>query len=58
MQKEKVKLVFKPQIARKLIRMEYRIVDIKPNRENKDMSVFIFAIEGNLKEDLATLTKE
>ncbi|WP_297419631.1 hypothetical protein [Clostridium sp.] len=58
MQEEKVKLVFKPEIARKLIRMGYRIVDIKPNKQIKNMSVFIFAIEGNLKEDLATLTKE
>jgi hypothetical protein len=38
--------------------MGYKIIDIKPNKLNKDMTVFIFALEDNLKEDLAILTKK
>lgn len=47
-----IKLIFKPKIARQLLRLGNKIIDIKANKDNLDMTVFIFENTEKLKEDL------
>lgn len=59
----KTRLVFKVNIAKKLVHMGYRIVDLKPSR-TKDgemdftRSIFVFADENNIAEEIEKLTKK
>lgn len=36
------KLIFSPNVARKLLKLGNIIIDIKPNRDNKLKTVFVF----------------
>lgn len=36
------KLIFKPHIARRLLKMGARLIDIKADRENKQRTIFVF----------------
>lgn len=38
----KTRLIFDAKIARTLLKRGFVVIDIKPNRENKDKSIFIF----------------
>ena len=38
----KSRLIFDAKIARKLLKQGFVVIDIKPNRENTDKSVFVF----------------
>ena len=55
------KYVYKPDIARKLLKMGYAIVDLKPmKRENGEMdftrSIFVFKDhDGNIEENISNL---
>lgn len=49
------KSIFKPAIARKLLRMGNQIVDIKALKEDADKTIFIFEETEKFKQDLATL---
>jgi hypothetical protein len=42
--------VFDPALARYLLKLRYKIIDIKPNREVENASVFIFLNEEGLFE--------
>ena len=42
--------VFNPALARHLLKLRYKIIDIKPNREVENASVFIFLNEDGLLE--------
>lgn len=42
--------VFNPALARHLLKKRYTIVDVKPNREKPNASVFVFLNEGGLLE--------
>lgn len=58
----KTRLVFKVSIARKLVRMGYRIVDLKPSRTKDgetdfDKTIYVFADENNIKYEIEKLTK-
>lgn len=58
----KTRLVFKVNIARKLVRMGYRIVDLKPSKTKDgqtdfNKSIFVFADENNIEEEIEKLTK-
>lgn len=55
---EPVKLVFSGKIARQLLRLNYQIVDLRPNRENTDRTVFVFKDVPGLKENLRKLSME
>ncbi|EQC1535413.1 hypothetical protein ACY1J9_001244 [Clostridium botulinum] len=44
--------VFKPEIARKLLKRHYQVVDIKPFKEDPKRSFFIFKNEGDFEKDL------
>lgn len=38
----RIKEIFSPRIARKLITAGFKVVDIRPNDENHDKTVFVF----------------
>ena len=50
----KSRLIFDAKIARKLLKMGFVVIDIKPNRENTDKSIFVFE---NTEEFQQTLTQ-
>lgn len=52
MSKKEFISVFKPEIARKLLRKNYIIKDIKPFKEDPSRSFFVFKNEGSFEEDL------
>ena len=57
----KTRLVFKVNIARKLVRMGYRIVDLKPaktkdGKTDFNKSIYVFADENNIAEEIEKLT--
>ena len=44
---KKGRCVYAAPVARELIRRGFRVMDIKPNKENKDKTVFIFEETDN-----------
>ena len=58
----KTRLVFKVNVARKLVHMGYRIVDLKPSKTKDgkvdfNKSIYVFADENNIAEEIEKLTK-
>lgn len=51
MEKESI-LIFNPKIARKLIKSGFILIDIKPHKENKDRTVFVFKRTESLLKEL------
>lgn len=45
-----VKLIFTAKLARYLLKQGYQIIDIKPNKDNPERTVFIFMDCAGLKE--------
>lgn len=54
----KSRLIFDAKIARKLLKMGFVVIDIKPNRENTDKSIFVFENTEEFKEALTQLLDE
>lgn len=59
----KTRLVFKVSIARKLVKMGYRIVDLKPaiskdGNFNFAKTIYVFADENNIADAIKKLSKE
>ena len=54
---QEYKIIIKPSIARKLLKLGNPILDIKPHREFKSETVFIFEITEKFKNDLSELKK-
>jgi len=52
------KVIIKPSIARMLLHKGNQIVDIKPNKDNKNATVFIFELTEKLKNDLNSMNEE
>jgi len=52
------KSIFKPKIARELLRMGNPIYDIKACKENSDRTIFIFEKTEKFVNDLATVQKQ
>lgn len=50
--RENTKSIFTPYVARRLLRMGNPIVDIKPCKENRDKTIFIFENTEKLNEDI------
>ena len=48
---EKGKCVFAAPIARELIHRGYTVIDIKPNRDNHDKTVFVFRTNDSFYSD-------
>ena len=59
MEKEYIS-IFKPQRARRLLKMNNQIVDIKLDKEEpeKEKSIFIFKNTEKLQEDIEILVKQ
>ena len=51
------KCVFTPFVARKLLKMGNPIIDIKPCKENRDKTIFIFENTQKLKDCMASATR-
>ena len=51
----KCKSVFKPGVARHLIKMGTPVYDIKPKKENLDASIFIFVETEKFVNDFTTI---
>ena len=58
METKNTKLIFAPDIARKLLKGGCVIVDIKANKENPNKTVFVFKNDAFFQETLATVLKE
>ena len=54
----KSRLIFDAKIARKLLKMGFVVIDIKPNRENTDKSIFVFENTEEFKQKLAQVMDE
>lgn len=46
------KCIFTPYVARRLLKMGNVIVDIKPYKENRDKTIFVFQDTEKLQADL------
>lgn len=51
------KAIFSARTARQLLKMGNTIIDIKPNKENREKTVFIFRFDDKFKDDLLTLAR-
>ena len=54
----KSRLIFDARIARKLLKMGFVVIDIKPNRENTDKSIFVFENTEEFKKSLTQILDE
>lgn len=52
------KVVQFANVARNLVKLGYRIIDLKPKKENHSQSLYIFAVEGNFTSDFDRLMKQ
>ena len=51
-------IVFDGETARKLLRLGYTIIDVKPDKRNKIKSVFVFRYENDIDRAIATVNNE
>lgn len=51
------KEIFTPYVARRLLRMGNPIYDIKPDKDNRDKTIFVFEITNKFTEDMASASK-
>ena len=54
----KSRLVFDAKMARKLLNQGFVVIDIKPNRENTDKTIFVFENTDEFKVALEKLMDE
>lgn len=54
----KSRLVFDAKMARKLLKQGFVVIDIKPNRENTDKTIFVFENTDEFKAALEKLMDE
>ena len=54
----KNRLVFDAKMARKLLKQGFVVIDIKPNRENTDKTIFVFENTDEFKIALDKLMDE
>ena len=54
----KSRLIFDARIARRLLKQGFVVIDIKPNRENVDKSIFVFENTEEFKDALTQIMDE
>ena len=54
----KSRLIFDAKIARKLLKQGFVVIDIKPNRENTEKSIFVFENTDEFKLSLTQIMDE
>lgn len=52
------KLVFNSGVARRLLKMGIPVADIKPDRANRDKTIFAFKITPEFEEAFTQINKE
>lgn len=52
------KLIFKTYLARRLLKLDNPIIDIKPDKLKEGRTIFVFEITEKFKNDLSTLLSE
>lgn len=57
-QKKEFQSVFTPAKARRLLKMGNPIFDIKPQKEDREKSIFLFKITDKFKADLIKVEEE
>lgn len=50
------KSIFAPNTARRLLRMGNTIIDIKPNKNNYEKTIFIFRDDEKLRSDMSAIS--
>lgn len=58
MEQKQYKLIFNAGVARKLLKMNCQIVDIKADHENKDKTVFVFEKTDKFESAFAQINEE
>lgn len=58
METKNTKLIFAPDIARKLLKEGCTVVDIKANKENPNKTVFVFTNDEHFQKTLSIVLKE
>lgn len=53
----KTKSIFTPYVARRLLKMGNPIVDIKPCKEERLKTIFVFEVTDKFKEDFEIASK-
>ena len=51
------KEIFTPYVARRLLKMGNPIIDIKPDKENRQKTIFLFENTKKMQEDMAIASK-
>ena len=54
----KSRLIFDAKIARKLLKQGFVVIDIKPNRENTEKSIFVFENTEGFQQALSEIMEE
>ena len=49
---KKYKSIFTPYVARRLLHMGNPIYDIKPDKNNRDKTIFVFEVTDKLLQDI------
>lgn len=52
--KKEYKEIFTPYVARRLLKMGNPIYDIKPRKEDRSKTIFVFEITEKFKKDMAS----
>lgn len=52
------KLIFKPRVARRLLKMGSKIIDIKADRENKQRTIFVFERDEAFDRNFDTVVND
>lgn len=53
----KTKSIFTPYVARRLLKMGNPIVDIKPCKEDRNKTIFVFEVTEKFEKDLEVASK-
>lgn len=54
----KPKCIFSGKVARRLLKLGERIIDVKPNRDIHERTVFVFAPSETFNANMETATRE
>lgn len=52
------RLIFKPNIARRLLKMGCEIIDIKADRDNKQKTIFVFKRDEQFDRNFDTVVND
>lgn len=52
------KIIFSPSVARSFLKKGFKIVDIKPSKDNPDKTVFVFERTDELIDALSQLARK